>query len=120
MSIERTTRRRIHLIKRAELLKRIAEGCLCDGIDAPEPLSLPHAVKCATKFYGLAANEYRAAGDLPPLNVTTFRERISGGANQGRPRVFLAARKPGMSRCRESLPPCMNRMCLGLKASARP
>jgi hypothetical protein len=62
MSIERTARRRIHLIKRAELLKRIAEGCLCDGIDAPEPSSLPHAVKCATKFYGLAANEYRAAG----------------------------------------------------------
>jgi hypothetical protein len=24
--------------------------------------------------------------DLPPLNVTTFRERISGGANQGRAR----------------------------------
>jgi len=62
MSIERTARRRIHLIKRAELLKSIAEGCLCDGIDAPEPSSLPHAVKCAAKFYGLAANEYRAAG----------------------------------------------------------
>jgi hypothetical protein len=25
-------------------------------------------------------------GDLPPLNVATFRERISGGANQGRAR----------------------------------
>jgi hypothetical protein len=24
--------------------------------------------------------------DLPPLNVATFRERISGGANQGRAR----------------------------------
>jgi hypothetical protein len=57
MSIERTARRRIHLIKRAELLKSIAEGCLCDGIDAPEPSSLPHAVKCAAKFHGLAANE---------------------------------------------------------------
>ena len=62
MSIERTARRRIRLIKRAELLKSIAEGCLCDGIDAPEPSSLPHAVKCAAKFYGLAANEYRSAG----------------------------------------------------------
>ena len=57
MSIERTARRRIHLIKRAELLKSIAEGCLCDGIDAPEPSSLPHDVKCAARFYGLAANE---------------------------------------------------------------
>ncbi len=27
-----------------------------------------------------------ADADLPPLNVTTFRERISGGANQGRAR----------------------------------
>ena len=62
MSIKRTARRRIHLIKRAELLKSIAEGCLCDGIDSPEPSSLPHAVKCAAKFYGLAASEYRAAG----------------------------------------------------------
>jgi hypothetical protein len=44
------------------LLKSIAEGCLCDGIDAPEPSSLPHAVKCAARFYGLAANEYRSAG----------------------------------------------------------
>lgn len=57
MSIKRTARRRIHLIKRAELLKSIAEGCLCDGIDAPEPSSLPHAVKCDARFYGLAANE---------------------------------------------------------------
>ena len=62
MSIQRTARRRIHLIKRAELLKSIAEGSLCDGIDAPEPSSLPHAVKCAARFYGLAANEYRSAG----------------------------------------------------------
>ena len=57
MSIERTARRRIHPIKRAELLKSIAEGCRCDGIDAPEPSSLPHAVKCAARFYGLALNE---------------------------------------------------------------
>jgi len=62
MSIERTARRRIHLIKRAELLKSIAEACLCDGIDAPEPSSLPNAVKCAAKFYGLVANEYRSTG----------------------------------------------------------
>jgi hypothetical protein len=62
MSIERTARRRIHLIKRADLLKSIAEGCLSDGIDSPEPSSLPHAVKCAAKLYGLAANEYRSAG----------------------------------------------------------
>jgi hypothetical protein len=62
MSIERTVRRRFHQIKRAELLKSIAEGCLCDGIDAPQPSSLPLAVKCAAKFYGLAANEYRSAG----------------------------------------------------------
>ena len=27
-----------------------------------------------------------AKPDLPPLNVATFRERISGGANQGRAR----------------------------------
>ena len=62
MSIERTARRRIRLIKRAELLRSIAEGCLCDGIDAPEPSSSTLAVKCAAKFYGLAASEYRAAG----------------------------------------------------------
>lgn len=73
MSIKRTARRRFHLIKRAELLKSIAEGCLCDGIDAPEPSSLPHAVKCAAKFYGLAANEYRSAG-LGLLARTCWRE----------------------------------------------
>jgi hypothetical protein len=28
----------------------------------------------------------RVDADLPPLNVATFRERISGGANQGRAR----------------------------------
>jgi hypothetical protein len=44
------------------LLKSIAEGCLCDGIDTPEPSSSTLAVKCAAKFYGLAASEYRAAG----------------------------------------------------------
>jgi hypothetical protein len=62
MNIERTARRRIRLIKRAELLRSIAEGCLCGGIDAPEPSSSTLAVKCAAKFYGLAASEYRAAG----------------------------------------------------------
>ena len=31
-------------------------------------------------------NREDARNDLPPLNVTTFRERISGGANQGRAR----------------------------------
>jgi hypothetical protein len=28
----------------------------------------------------------RLIADLPPLNVATFRERISGGVNQGRAR----------------------------------
>jgi hypothetical protein len=55
MSIERTARRRIHLIKRAELLKSIAEGCLCDGIDAPEPSSLPHAVTGCQRVPGCGA-----------------------------------------------------------------
>ena len=39
---------------RGDLLARLqAEG---------EDLPVPHAVKCAARFYGLAANEYRAAG----------------------------------------------------------
>jgi hypothetical protein len=36
-------------------------------------------------FYYAAKGMWRK-GDLPPLNVATFRERISGGANQGRAR----------------------------------
>jgi hypothetical protein len=38
-----------------------------------------------TQVLRLAGNSGQAA-DLPPLNVATFRERISGGANQGRAR----------------------------------
>lgn len=49
MNIKRTARRRIHLIKRAELLKSIAEGCLCNGIDAPEPSSLPQRCRSTGK-----------------------------------------------------------------------
>jgi hypothetical protein len=37
-------------------------------------------------FSLLTTDEHTVALDLPPLNVATFRERISGGANQGRAR----------------------------------
>ncbi len=36
MNIERTARRRIHLIKRAELLKSIAERCLAAAAEVQE------------------------------------------------------------------------------------
>ena len=90
MNIERTARRRIHLIKRAELLKSIAEGCLYDGIDAPEPSSLPDAVTCAAKFYGLAANEYRSAG-LGLLARKCWREN-AGGCSSRIERTLSATR----------------------------
>lgn len=78
MSIERTTRRRIHLITRAELLESIAKGCLCDGIDAPKPSSLPHTVKCAAKCYGLAANEEAERCHAAAAKVQKYWE---GGAS---------------------------------------
>lgn len=47
-SLDEAIRRRDDLFARLQ-----AEG---------EDVPVPHAVKCAAKFYGLAANEYRSAG----------------------------------------------------------
>jgi hypothetical protein len=51
----------------------------------PEPSSAA-AVAIATLAAGWLLRRRDAAADLPPLNVATFREGISGGGNQGRAR----------------------------------
>jgi len=49
-----------------------------------EAMALPFLEQLVFLGFDLALNRY--ADDLPPLNVATFRERISGGGNQGRAR----------------------------------
>ena len=58
-SLDEAIRRRDDLLARLQ-----AEG---------EDLPVPHAVKCAAKFYGLAANECRSAG-LGLLTRNCWRE----------------------------------------------
>jgi hypothetical protein len=58
MNIENVVRSRRRHIKRADLLRGIAEGCLCDHASQRSRTS----VHCSAKFYDLAAREYVSAG----------------------------------------------------------
>jgi hypothetical protein len=64
-----------------EIFCRELEGWYTDGDVWPKDRSL----KVFKQWFDVQHDEV-VEDDLPPLNVATFRERISGGANQGRSR----------------------------------